>query len=69
MNQYDTYFTTRPSEASYLMDKGFKGKLCSNPYDNSRPAWTFEGTAQLYSFVNEFKTKKGVNKCGSNNPR
>lgn len=69
MSKSNTFFTTRPSLASYLMDCGCSGKKCSNPYNSSRPAWTFEGTKDLYNFLKEYEKDKGVITNGSNNPR
>ena len=69
MNQYKSFFTTRPSLASFLMDHGCKGILCSNPYNSARPAWTFVGTKELYHYLREYERDQGVNNCGCNNPK
>lgn len=62
MNRSDTFFTTRPSLASHLIENGFVGKRCVNPYNVERPAWVFEKTEKLCLAVqNYYNGKEGWN--------
>lgn len=62
MKESDSFFTTRPTMASYLIEKGFVGKRCVNPYDTKRPAWVFEKTEKLCLAVqNYYNGKEGCN--------
>ena len=54
----ESYFTTRPKLASYLLRQGFKGEITLNPYDVKRPAWLFPKSDQLLKSVNEYFGKE-----------
>ena len=64
----EKFFTTRPKLASFLLGHGCRGELTVNPYDPSRPAWSFERCQELDTWVNIFFEKGGADdKIG--NPR
>ena len=62
----DKFFTTRPKLASYLLGHGCRGELTVNPYDPSRPAWSFERCQELDTWVNFYFSKGGENDKISN---
>jgi len=49
--QSEKFFTTRPQLASFLLSHGCNGELTVNPYDTSRPAWSFERSLLLDTWV------------------
>lgn len=48
------FFTARPKLASYLFAKNCKGQPTINAYDPQRPAWVFEQTKELETYVAQF---------------
>ena len=64
MNRSDTFYTTRPSLASHLIENGFVGKRCVNPYNVERPAWVFEKTEKLCLAVQNYYNGKEESNSG-----
>ena len=62
----DSFFTTRPRLASYMLSAGYPPTKVRNPYDPSRPAWTIsltDGSAQVvqeYCQQNQIEVPKQV---------
>ena len=56
--QNEEFFTTRPRLASFLLSHGCRGELTVNPYDPSRPAWSFERSLVLDTWVDVYFNNK-----------
>lgn len=51
------FFCTRPTLASYLLEKGFTARRTVNPYDTKRPAWVFAESPELLKIVDGYYAK------------
>ena len=56
----NTFYTTRPRLALYLIEKGFKAELTVNLWDPQKSAWKFQLTFDLAEEVTDYYQSRNM---------